>query len=371
MWIWIALLVFLIVSMLLGALYLTVAFARFGVFRRVAGESLWKRRALSFGFLLLLFALLTFTMNMLNAVIVFLHLIAAFFLFGLLDAAVVRFRGKPFPFYARGWCALAASALYLAAGWYLCHHVWRTDYALSTDKPIERVRIALFADSHIGTTFDGDGMARHLETIMARNPDVILIAGDFVDDGTSRRDMLRACEALGAVKPKYGVWFAYGNHDVGYFNNRGFTIGELTDALEASGVRVLADETAEIGPLYLAGRLDASRSPRMEISELLKDAPSDKYVVVIDHEPTDYENESRSPADLVLSGHTHGGQLFPINRAGEWFGLNDRSYGRERRGGAEFIVTSGISDWAVKFKTGTKSEYVIIDVEPKKSGERF
>ena len=93
MWIWIALLVFLIVSMLLGALYLTVAFARFGVFRRVAGESLWKRRALSFGFLLLLFALLTFTMNMLNAVIVFLHLIAAFFLFGLLDAAVVRFRG--------------------------------------------------------------------------------------------------------------------------------------------------------------------------------------------------------------------------------------------------------------------------------------
>ena len=364
MWIWYALLIFLIVSMALGAVYLTVCFSRFGLFRKIAGPKRLARCALAFAAAASLFAALTLTMNMMNAVIVFLHLIVAFFLFGLLDALTAGLRGKPFPFYAQGWAALTATALYLTVGWHLCHRVWQTGYTLSTEKPVGAVRIALFADAHIGTTFDGGGMAGHLETIMAQNPDIILIAGDFVDDGTTRRDMLRACEALGAVKPKYGVWFAYGNHDEGYFRNRGFSMADLTAALEKNGVGVLGDRTAVAGPLFLAGRLDVSRSPRKPVSELLREAPSGKYTVVIDHEPTDYENESETSADLVVSGHTHGGQLFPINRAGEWLKLNDRTYGHEKRNGTDFIVTSGISDWAVKFKTGTKSEYVIIDVKP-------
>ena len=69
--------------------------------------------------------------------------------------------------------------------------------------------------------------------------------------------------------------------------------------------------------------------------------------------------------DLVLSGHTHGGQLIPINRVGELLGANDRTYGRETREGTEFIVTSGISDWALGFKTGTKSEIVMISITGK------
>ena len=73
-------------------------------------------------------------------------------------------------------------------------------------------------------------------------------------------------------------------------------------------------------------------------------------------------NEAASAADLVVSGHTHGGQLFPATYVGEWFGINDRTYGHENRNGTDFIVTSGISDWEIQFKTGTKSEYVMIDV---------
>ena len=84
------------------------------------------------------------------------------------------------------------------------------------------------------------------------------------------------------------------------------------------------------------------------------------------HEPTDYEKESQTKADLVVSGHTHGGQLFPVTYFGVWFGIMDRVYGHENREGTDFIVTSGISDWAIKFKTGTKSEYVIVDVQGKR-----
>ena len=67
--------------------------------------------------------------------------------------------------------------------------------------------------------------------------------------------------------------------------------------------------------------------------------------------------------DLVLSGHTHGGQLFPLNRMGEWLGIDAKSYGLERRKSTDFIVTSGISDWAIQFKTGCRSEYVVVDVK--------
>ena len=65
----------------------------------------------------------------------------------------------------------------------------------------------------------------------------------------------------------------------------------------------------------------------------------------------------------MVSGHTHGGQFFPVTYVGEWIGANDRTYGHEKRNGTDFIVTSGISCWELPFKTGTKSEYVIIDVK--------
>ena len=80
------------------------------------------------------------------------------------------------------------------------------------------------------------------------------------------------------------------------------------------------------------------------------------------HQPNDYEKEAKARVDLVLSGHTPGGQLFPLNKVGEWIGANDKTYGIERRGQTNFVVTSGLSDWAIRFKTGTKSELVVIDV---------
>ena len=88
-------------------------------------------------------------------------------------------------------------------------------------------------------------------------------------------------------------------------------------------------------------------------------------MIVIDHQPTDYANQALAEVDLVLSGHTHGGQLFPFNQVGKWIGANDRIYGHEKRNKTDFIVTSGISDWAIKFKTGTKSEYVVINIKQK------
>lgn len=158
------------------------------------------------------------------------------------------------------------------------------------------------------------------------------------------------------------MFFAYGNHDRGYYNSRDFSAEDLERCLAENGVHVLEDEAFSAGPLYLAGRADASYH-RLRLDLLLADAAAKQYVIVLDHQPAAYEEESESAADLVVSGHSHGGQLIPLGLIGEWFGGNDRTYGYERRNGTDFVVTSGISDWALHFKTGTRSEYVILTVE--------
>lgn len=79
----------------------------------------------------------------------------------------------------------------------------------------------------------------------------------------------------------------------------------------------------------------------------------------------DYEALKDANMDLVLFGHTHGGQLFPLMTIENHSNIaeDDRVYGYEKRENTNFIVTSGISDWAIKFKTGCKSEYLIINID--------
>ena len=222
----------------------------------------------------------------------------------------------------------------MSIAYYLCVNVWVTNYTLTTEKDLGgKLHVVMFADSHVGATFDGEGFAKHMERVNAEKPDIVLIAGDYVDDGTTKEEMIRSCKALGQIDAKYGVWFSYGNHDKGYYgSSRGFSAEELEAELEKNGVHILVDETELIDDrFYLVGRAD----------------------------------KAKTNADLVLSGHTHGGQLFPLTHFGLFMSVNDRTYGYENRNGTNFLVTSGIADWELVFKTGTKSEYCVIDIEEK------
>jgi predicted MPP superfamily phosphohydrolase len=87
---------------------------------------------------------------------------------------------------------------------------------------------------------------------------------------------------------------------------------------------------------------------------------------MLDHEPTVFVNEAAAQVDLVLSGHTHGGQMFPIGITGELSGANDMTIGMKTIKKTTFIVNSGISNWAIKFKTGGAiSEIGVIDISQK------
>ena len=114
--------------------------------------------------------------------------------------------------------------------------------------------------------------------------------------------------------------------------------------------------------IYLIGRQDRSERSRKSMAELVSDLDTSKYMIVLDHQPHDYDAQELAGVDLVLSGHTHGGQMIPIGFIGEWIKANDKTYGLETRNQTSFIVNSGISDWAIPFKTGTIAEFGVIDI---------
>ena len=221
------------------------------------------------------------------------------------------------------------------------------------------LRIAQITDVHLGSTFDGDTFSSYMKDISKRNVDLLCVTGDFVDDETKRKDMVKACKALGEFKSTYGVYFVFGNHEVGYYPKyRDFDTADLIDELKLNNVTILEDQVIEIGDFYLIGRKDLSNPTRLSIDELIEGL-DDKYKIVLNHQPNDYDSE-KGKVDLVLSGHTHGGNVFPINFLINM--LNDQTYGIKKLNNTNFIVSSGISCWALPFNNVTIQEYVIIDI---------
>lgn len=363
---WLIILGVVLISFGLSTIYIVIKISNFGFIKKIAEEKKWLKNIISFIIVLIIFLIFSYILSVINAIIMLLHLTIFLLIYGLIFRLIKRIRKKEFKYYYQGWLSIFTTVVYLSIGFYLCHNVWQTNYEIKTNKDIKQLRIALIADSHIGTTFDGEGFKKHLKEIEKQKPDMIVIAGDYVDDSTKKKDLITATKYLGNIKTKYGIFYSYGNHDEGYFNRRDFTKEELRSILEENNINILADEVKLVDNFYIIGRKDKSLGNRKEMSELVKGLDKDKYMIVIDHEPSDYKNEEEAGVDLVLSGHTHGGQLFPLPIIGGlFFQVNDKTYGYERRSSTDFIVTSGISDWEIDFKTGTKSEYVIIDVKQK------
>lgn len=360
---WIIIMLVLGLTALAASAYLLTRFHGFSFIRALEGKNRllsWLAALLP----LLLTGVFWLRFNVTTFFIVLLHLMAAFLLCGLVTFLIRRIGKYDIPYDIEGAAAILITVVYLSIGWYNGHHVSQTDYRLKTAKELKRdYRIVEIADSHFGITQNGETFTREIQRVQALNPDALVIVGDFVDDDTDRRDMLEACRALGSLDTPFGVFFVYGNHDNGYYKYRNFDSNELREELEKNGVTILTDESVLLDDsFYLVGRRDRSDRTRVPINDLLTGLDKTKYSIVLDHQPNDYDAEAAAGADLVLSGHTHGGHIFPAGQIGLLMGANDALYGLSRHGDTDFIVTSGISGWAIPFKTGTFSEIVVIDL---------
>lgn len=360
---WRLLMIALFSISLLGAAYVTWRFHQLGFVRRLAQKNrllAWlvslTPLAVSCCFLLI---------NTITFAVVLIHFVVVWALSDLIGLLLRKLFRRPRTRYYTGYAALIVTVLWLGIGWFNAHYVYTTAYTFTSDKLDAPLRVALIADSHLGITQDAVTFPREMQKLQAANPDILVIAGDFVDDDTSREDMLAACQALGAFSCPYGVCFIYGNHDMGYFNYRDFSAQELIAALTQNGVTVLADQSVLIDDrFYVIGREDRTFRGRASMNALVSGLDQSKFMLLLDHQPNAYAEEAAAGVDLVLSGHTHGGHIFPTGQIGLLLHANDRRYGTEARGSTNFVVTSGISGWAVPFKTGCASEVVLIDVLP-------
>lgn len=360
---WVIIMLVLGLTALASFVYLLTRFHSFSFIKALDEKS----RALAWLtalLLLLLTGVFWLRFNVTTLFVVLLHLMAAFLLCGLVFFLIRKLGKISIPYDIEGAAAILLTIVYLSIGWYNGHHVSQTDYRFETAKSLKRdYRIVEIADSHFGITQTGETFTREMQRVQALNPDAVVIVGDFVDDDSDRADMIEACKALGELKTTFGVFFVYGNHDNGYYKYRNFDSQELCAELEKNGVAILTDESVLLDDsLYLVGRRDRSDRGRAPIDELMAGLDGSKYALVLDHQPNDFDAEAAAGADLVLSGHTHGGHIFPAGQIGLLMGANDAVYGASKRKDTSFVVTSGISGWAIPFKTGTFSEFVVIDI---------
>jgi uncharacterized protein len=272
--------------------------------------------------------------------------------------------------YRCGIIPILCTALTVGYGYWNMNHVIRTDYRIKTEKDIrdQGYVIALVSDLHYGTTMGAKKLREYADIIQDASADMVVLCGDMVDEGTTREQMEEAMGILGSIQSPMGTLFVHGNHDkTRYAGNPNFTAEQLEDAVRNAGIRILADQKAELpGGLQVVGRDDRSfprGGRRKSIEELTEDMNQDKFILLLDHQPCELEAADRAGCDLMLSGHTHAGQIWPSGLISQGTGMVELNYGYRMMNHLQVIVSSGIAGWAYPVRTSKHCEYVIVTVE--------
>ena len=268
--------------------------------------------------------------------------------------------------YRYGIVALVILAIYFGYGVYNMNRIVPATYELEGTVALKsNLKVVLIADTHYGTIQDKDLLTREIKNINKLNPDIVILAGDITEENTSNKDMKRVFKELGGLKTKHGIYYVYGNHDKqNYTDNRTYSIEEYEQTIKSNGITLLEDQVVQPREdVLLAGRADMSEPSRKHISQLLDESQKkDKYMIIADHQPSkdSVQSEGTGGASLQVSGHTHGGQEFPIGTImqllGRW------NYGLYTFDDLNVVVTSGFTGWGYPFRTQRHCEYALINI---------
>lgn len=224
----------------------------------------------------------------------------------------------------------------------------------------DAMNIVLISDLHIGYVVDEKHVEKIVAAVNAAEPDLVCIAGDIFDgDITAVKNPSVLQESLRSIKAPYGVYACLGNHDAG----DGYE--DMLKFLEKAQVHLLQDESVLIAnKLILAGRKDSGPigSQGEARRELAEEAGMEHLPrIVLDHRPENIGSYNKG-TDLILSGHTHRGQMFPFNLVTGI--MLDMDYGYYRLGdeGPQAVVTSGAGTWGPPQRVGTDNEIAVIQV---------
>ena len=270
-----------------------------------------------------------------------------------------------------GLLAIIIFASIIIGSVYGMNHIELTEYNITTDKiDNESYSILFVSDVHYGSVQNTQLVKDNILKMNNLKPDIVVLGGDIVDERTTKEDMQEIFEELGKINSTYGTYYIFGNHDrqpyaIDYENgNRTFTDSDLNQTIEKNKIKILNDNKITINnDIVLVGRSDAEWEDtidRIDVNEILNESDLSKYIVVLDHQPVESKENAQEGADLQLSGHTHGGQVFPY---GMIYDLSDRlNYGEYEIKDMKQIVSSGLTGWGWPMRNEAKCEYVLINI---------
>lgn len=256
------------------------------------------------------------------------------------------------------WIALAVVGVVLACGYWNYRHPRVVKLALEVDRSIEggTMRIVAASDIHLGEGTGRKALRRYVEMINAQSPDVVLIAGDLIDNSVVPVVRDAMCEEFDSINAP--TYMAVGNHE--YISG----LQRVEELLSDTPIRLLRDSVAVLpNGVQVIGRDDRSNRHRESLTALVAKTDTTSPIIALDHQPYNLDESEKLGIDLQISGHTHRGQVWPLN----W--LTDRmyaqSYGYRRWSNTHIYVSSGLSLWGPPFRIGTRSELVVIDLKNK------
>ena len=254
-------------------------------------------------------------------------------------------------------------AVLFTYGYFNMNTVHQTRYEIASDELSRDYRIVFISDTHYGTIQSPELLKEKADEINSLNPDLVILGGDIVEEGTDKAEMQEVFERLGNIESVYGTYFVYGNHDrQRYTSEPEYTEDELADTVSKNGITILKENYIELGDdILLVGREDlGSKKDRIDPELLLNGADTDRFILVADHQPNNVKSNVEYGADLQLSGHTHGGQMLPLG----WmtYMYNGYDYGQYQEADTDIIVSSGFAGWGFPIRTQGISEYVVVDL---------
>ncbi len=288
----------------------------------------------------------------------------------LLIVDLARFLNSRLGLLPSGAGAAAGGAILLILVATVLYGVWRARnpvvvrYAIEIAKvagPHRTMRVALASDTHSGTINGREKLRKMVDMVNGLEPDLVLLAGDLMDDDYPAFATGGMAEELQRLNPALGSYAILGNHDHGAGH-----IPEYRRLLEQAGVRLLVDEWTKVDEsLCLIGRDDLSGrhyrgGPRKPLSTLMEGVDRSLPLILMDHQPYRLEEGEAEGIDLQVSGHTHRGQLFPFHLiTRRTFELD---WGYLRKGAMHVVVSLGFGTWGPPIRLGNRPEVVLIDI---------
>ncbi|WP_338896445.1 metallophosphoesterase [Streptomyces sp. TG1A-60] len=221
-------------------------------------------------------------------------------------------------------------------------------------------RIAVVSDIHLGPLL-GRGFAQKVvDTINSTQPDLIAVVGDLVDGSVA--DLGPAAAPLAGLRARHGSYFVTGNHE--YFSG----VEQWVEEVRRLGLVPLENARRELPYLDLAGVNDASGADQgqgPDYARALGDRDTSRAVVLLAHQPVQIHDAVEHGVDLQLSGHTHGGQMWPMNYVAQ--AANPTLAGLERYGDTQLYVSRGAGAWGPPVRVGAPSDITVVELASKQA----